>query len=99
MENGSPLLLVSVLVAPYCFPPDQCLVIPAVLHGMYKTRSRALLAVLAIILVAAQIETWKVRTISGYYMWLAPTWLIWYLLARRSTGSEEAIPAPAATQA
>ena len=99
MENGSPLLLVSVLVAPYCFPPDQCLVIPAVLHGMYKTRSRALLAVLAIILVAAQIETWKVRTISGYYMWLAPTWLIWYLLARRSTGSEEAIPAPVATQA
>ncbi|MGD0914527.1 MAG: glycosyltransferase family 87 protein [Terracidiphilus sp.] len=35
LDNGSVLLLVSVLVAPYCFPPDQCLVIPAYMHGMY----------------------------------------------------------------
>jgi hypothetical protein len=93
-ENGSPLLLVSVLVAPYCFPPDQCLVIPALLHGMYKTRSRAMIALLAVIQLAIQFETWKVRIISGYYMWLAPTWLVWYLLALRSTQAVEVVSVP-----
>jgi hypothetical protein len=90
LENGSPLLLVSVLVAPYCFPADQCLVIPAVLHGMYKTRSRAILAVLAAVMLVIQFETWKVRIISGYYMWVAPTWLVCYLLALRTPVAIEA---------
>jgi hypothetical protein len=89
LDNGSPLLLVSVLAAPYCFPPDQCLAIPAVLHGMYRTRSRALTALLALILLAIQFEAWKVRIISGYFMWLAPTWLVWYLLAVRSADTQE----------
>jgi len=96
LENGSPLILVSVFAAPYCFPPDQCLVIPALLHGMYKTRSRAMVALLALILLAIQFETWKVRIISGYFMWVAPTWLVWYLLARRSTETAEATSVTAA---
>jgi Glycosyltransferase family 87 len=94
MENGSLLLLISVVVAPYCFPPDQCLVIPALMHGMYKSRSRAMLALLALILLAIGIENFSVRIVSGYYMWAAPTWLIWYLLARRSTDAADAIPVP-----
>jgi hypothetical protein len=98
LENGSPLLMVSVLVAPYCFPPDQCLVIPALMHGMYKTRSRAMLALVAFILLAIQFETWRVRIISGYYMWVAPTWLVWYLLARRSSDAANEIPVTAAAQ-
>jgi hypothetical protein len=92
LENGSLLLLVSVLVAPYCFPPDQCLVIPALMHGMYKTRSRAMLALLAFLLLAIQFETWKVRIVSGYFMWAAPTWLVWYLLARRSNQPADEVP-------
>jgi Glycosyltransferase family 87 len=95
MENGSLLLLVSVVVAPYCFVPDQCLVIPAVMHGMYKTRSRALLAVLALVLLVIGIENFKVQIISGYYMWIAPTWLVWYLLARRNPVADGVIPAAA----
>ncbi len=98
IENGSPLLLVSVLVAPYCFPPDQCVVIPAVLHGMYKTRSRAMVALLAVIVLAIQFETWRVRIISGYFMWVAPTWVVWYFLATRSAQAAEAVPAPALAQ-
>lgn len=95
LDNGSVLLLVSVLVAPYCFPPDQCLVIPAYMHGMYKTRSRPLLALFAVILLVIQFETWRVKIISGYYMWMAPTWLIWYLLALRFRDTAEAVPTPA----
>ena len=95
LDNGSVLQLVSVLVAPYCFPPDQCLVIPAYMHGMYKTRSRPLLALFAVILLVIQFETWRVKIISGYYMWMAPTWLIWYLLALRFRDTAEAVPTPA----
>ncbi len=98
MENGSLILLVSVVVAPYCFPPDQCLVIPALMHGMYKSRSRVLLALLALTLLAIGIENFSVRIVSGYYMWAAPTWLIWYLLARRCTGATDAITAPAMSE-
>jgi len=99
LENGSLLLLVSVVVSPYCFPADQCLVIPALMHGMYKTRSRALLALLAVILLVIQFETWKVRIISGYYMWMAPTWLIWYLLATRSAHAAQPAAIGAALEA
>lgn len=98
MENGSLLLLVSVAAAPYCFAPDQCLVIPALMHGMYKSRSRVMLALLALILLAIEVENWNVRIVSGYYIWVAPTWLAWYLLARRSTQAAEAIPVPAMAQ-
>jgi uncharacterized membrane protein (DUF106 family) len=53
-------------------------------------------ALLALILLAIQFETWKVRIISGYYMWLAPTWLLWYLLAVRSADSHQSAPELAA---
>jgi hypothetical protein len=99
LENGSLLLLVSVVAAPYCFPPDQCVVIPAILHGMYKTRSRLLIAAIPIILLIIQLETWKARIISGYYLWVAPTWLVWYLLASATaTRTAEAAPVTVAVQ-
>jgi uncharacterized membrane protein (DUF106 family) len=65
---------------------------------MYKSRSRAMLASLAVILLVIQFETWKVRIISGYYMWVAPTWLVWYLLARRSSDAINEVPVTAAAQ-
>ncbi|HUB52188.1 MAG TPA: glycosyltransferase family 87 protein [Terracidiphilus sp.] len=98
LDNGSLLLLVSVLVAPYCFPADQCIVIPAVLHGMYKTRSRAVLALVAAILLAIQFEAWNVRIISGYYMWMTPTWLACYLLAMRWSEAVDVAPVPAVAE-
>jgi hypothetical protein len=83
MRDGSPLLLLSILLAPYCWLFDQAVVIPAMLHGAYLTRSRKLLAALALVSVLIEVETsCGFRLTSAYYMWIAPTWLAWYLFAR-----------------
>jgi hypothetical protein len=54
MEHGSLLMLVSVLLAPYTWLMDQAVLIPALLHGAFFTRSRGVIAVLA--LTSAVIE-------------------------------------------
>jgi hypothetical protein len=48
MEHGSLLMLVSILLAPYTWLMDQAIPIPALLHAAYFTRSRRLIAVLAL---------------------------------------------------
>jgi hypothetical protein len=85
LEHGSPLMLISVLVAPYIWITDQAVLIPALLHGVYLSRSRKLLAVLA--LGSALIEYGMLGGAqpfhSAFYLWTAPAWLAWYLWAVR----------------
>jgi hypothetical protein len=81
--HGSLLMLVSLVVAPYCWLYDQCLAIPALLDGAYTTRSRSLLAVLALAILVMDIEICAVRVLSPLYLWTAPAWLAWYLFATR----------------
>jgi hypothetical protein len=94
MEHGSVLMLVSVLLAPYSWLMDQAVLIPALLHAAYLTRSRSLVAILA--LASAVIEIGVLRGLpllhSASYLWTAPAWLAWYLYAtkRRSTNAYEA---------
>src|SRR5258708_32325658 len=87
MEHGSLLMLVSVLVAPYTWFTDQAILIPALLHAAYLTRSRSLVAILA--LASAVIEIGALRglapTHSALYLWTAPAWLAWCLYALRGT--------------
>jgi hypothetical protein len=91
MAHGSPLMLVSVLVAPYSWFIDQAILIPALLHGVLLTRSRGLLAALA--LASAVIEIGPLRGLpvlhSPFYLWTAPAWLAWYLCAVRSARQAE----------
>jgi hypothetical protein len=83
LEHGSPLVLVSVLVAPYSWLTDQAILLPALLHGVYVTRSRILVSILA--LASASIGIAPLRTVdvlhSASYLWTAPAWLAWYLCA------------------
>ncbi|HVU48319.1 MAG TPA: glycosyltransferase 87 family protein [Terracidiphilus sp.] len=81
-QNGNLLILVSLIAAPYAFPYDQSLAIPAVLHGAYTTRKRSLLVVLTVILALFALQSIWVKITSPYYLWSAPVWLAWYLLAR-----------------
>lgn len=85
LEHGSLLMLVSVLVAPYTWFMDQAILIPALLHAAYLTRSRSLIAVLA--LASAVIEVGLFRGIplltAAFYLWTAPAWLVWYLCTTR----------------
>ncbi len=94
MTHGSPVMLVSVLAAPYTWFIDQAILVPALLHGVLLTRSRGLLAALA--LATAVIEIGPLRGLpvlqSPFYLWTAPAWLAWYLVATR------AAPSPGAGQ-
>jgi hypothetical protein len=84
-KNGSPLLLVSLLVAPYSWIYDQGMVIPALLQGAFLTRSRNLLVALAFLSAMVEIALYgsiAQPTVLLYWtLWTAPAWLVWYLIA------------------
>jgi Glycosyltransferase family 87 len=86
VEDGSLLMLVSVFVAPYIWFMDQAVLIPALLYGLYSTRSRTLVAVLALISAVIEIEILRGLPLlhSFYYLWTAPAFLVWYLFATRT---------------
>ena len=95
--HGSLLMLVSLVAAPYCWFYDQCLAIPALLEGAYATRSRNLLAVLALAIFVMDIEICAVRVLSPLYLWTAPVLLAWYLCARFAPIHRAAGPDPPAS--
>jgi hypothetical protein len=88
MTNGSLLMLVSIVAAPYSWLFDQGLAIPALLQGAYFTRSRNLVILLAILSALVEVamfcNIWKPSAMYLWTMWAAPAWLIWYLLAVHS---------------
>jgi hypothetical protein len=92
LAHGSLLMLVSVLVAPYTWIVDQAVLMPALLHGIYVTRSRRLLAILAMTSAVLEIAPLRGKALmhSAFYLWTVPTWLAWYLLATRSARRESA---------
>jgi hypothetical protein len=85
MKYGSPLMLVSILTAPYTLIYDQGLVIPALLRGAFLTRSQNLLIALAFL--SSLVEIALYRSISHppdlflWTYWTVPAWMIWYLVA------------------
>ncbi|HTV14066.1 MAG TPA: glycosyltransferase family 87 protein [Acidobacteriaceae bacterium] len=82
-EQGNVLVLLSILVAPYCWIWDQSAVIPALLYGVSRTRSRVPLALLAVAYIAIDIqELTGVSVRSWLYIWPSIFWLAWYLLTR-----------------
>ncbi len=84
MKDGNLLMLISILVAPYCWIIDESLAIPALLQGAYLTRFRTLLVVLALATVVIEAELMSGRPLfSNFYLWTVPTWLTWYLCATR----------------
>jgi hypothetical protein len=87
MEHGSVLMLVSILVAPYTWFMDQVILIPALLHAAYVTRSRSLVAILALASAVIEIEILRGLPLlhSALYLWTAPAWLVWYICATRAT--------------
>jgi hypothetical protein len=85
LADGSLLMLVSIVAAPYCWLFDQCLAIPALMYGAYLVRSRNWVFVLAILSALIEIalfcNIWKPSAVYLWTLWSAPAWLIWYLVA------------------
>ena len=64
--------------------------IPALLYAAYRTRSQALLSILALSSIVIDFELYKnLKIDSAYYLWTAPVWLLWYLLARSCASEAE----------
>ena len=87
IQDASPVLLVSVLVAPYCWLFDQVIAIPALLHGAYLSGSRDWVLVLALasaLIEGAFFETGQhPSAIYLWTLWTAPGWVLWYWLVSR----------------
>lgn len=98
MNHGSLLLLVSVLAAPYSWLPDQAVLIPALLQGAYRTRSRNLLLSLAfgsaLIEVAIYCDIWFPWALYRWTLWTAPGWLAWYVYATKLGRATDKYNAP-----
>lgn len=90
IEDGSLLVLVSLLVAPFGWIFDQSIAIPAILLGVARNSSRALLTALAGMYLLIEFEVNRFELHSKAYLWVAPAWLIWYWLARRAAVREPA---------
>jgi len=96
LEQGSLLMLVSLLVAPFGWIFDQSLAIPAILFAVARKPSHAALSVLAILYLLLEIQFVSPFPLaSAAYLWPAPAWLIWYLFARASCRKPRMMPMPA----
>jgi hypothetical protein len=87
VEDGSLLLLVSVMVAPYAWFTDEAILLPAIMAGLYAASNagRSLLPFGGIAAIALLEVIAGVPLTSGFYIWTAPAWLAWYLYAVHKT--------------
>lgn len=99
VEHGNLLMLVSLVAAPYCWVHDQVLALPALVWAAGRTRSRPLLAILGFAYIALEVQSFDpAGLVSPLYLWPAPLWLTWYLIARSSASTAEVPPAPAESE-
>jgi Glycosyltransferase family 87 len=93
LEHGSPLILVSLFVAPFGWIFDQSLAVPAILYAVSRNPSRALLGILGLLYLLVEIQIVSPFGLhSAAYLWPAPAWLVWYLIARASARQASVSP-------
>ncbi|HET9087500.1 MAG TPA: glycosyltransferase 87 family protein [Acidobacteriaceae bacterium] len=82
-KHGAPLILLSLLVAPYSWYFDPVIALPSLLFGAYRVGTRALVVLL--ILVAGNDLQLLLLTPahSAWYLWPGAAWLAWYLCSMR----------------
>lgn len=86
MDEGLLVLLVSVACSPYSWFSDQALLFPAILAGMFAAEKNLWDWILLGLVVAAGLPgvIFSIQLPSPFYLWTAPAWLIWYLIATRN---------------
>ena len=98
LEDGSLLVLVSLLAAPFGWVFDLSLAIPALLLAAAQNTSKLALAALAAIYLLIEFQVNRFDMHSKTYLWVAPALLAWFLLARPARAAEKTQLAPAAAQ-
>ncbi len=101
IEHGNLVVLVSIFVAPYCWLWDHSLAIPALLYGLARTASRGMVAVLALLFVALEVQpfAFQVGLNSKLFLWPAAAWVVWYVVMLRKQSVTQGSAAPAPSQA
>jgi hypothetical protein len=94
LEQGSLLVLVSLLVAPFGWIFDQSLALPAVLWGASRTSSQLLLSALALIYILVELQLVHFDLHSAAWLWTTPAWLAWLLFAGASSRNAGMMPTP-----
>lgn len=99
LHHGSLLLLVSVLCAPHGWIFDEVVLLPAILAGLYAAEDSRLLQIVLLIMSGfVVIEFLKgAKPVSPYYLWTAPAWFAWYLVARAHARKRTRQPAMASS--
>jgi hypothetical protein len=89
MDHGLLLLLVSAMCTPFGWFTDECVLLPAVLAGLYRAvEARRPVWPLGLIAGMAFVEALiPIQIISPFYLWTTPAWLAWYLYATGRFGS------------
>jgi hypothetical protein len=88
MQNGAPLMLVSLMVSPYSWITDQCLLVPALLVGVSRASSRAQIGALMLANAAIEINIMQGKGLhSKLFLWTTPVWLAWYLFVSKKRHS------------
>ncbi len=84
-NEGLLVLLVSVACSPYSWFSDQVLLFPAILAGMLAAGKDVSDWILLGLIVAACLPAviYAIQLPSPFYVWTAPAWLVWYLIATR----------------
>ena len=90
---GLLLLVVSVACAPYSWYTDQAMLLPPIVVGLSQSeksiRSLALFALIAGTgLIAMMVD---IKLTSGFFVWTAPAWLLWYAYARHVRSRQSAL--------
>lgn len=100
LEHGSLLMLVSLLVAPYCWIYDQALALPAVMFAVWRSSSRRAVAALAAMYIVIQLQGfWSHNGLaSRWYLWPALAWVVWYVFALNKQSTAERVAKPVAAQ-
>ncbi len=80
MQDGAPLMLVSILVGPYSWITDQAVLVPALMVGVCRATTRAQLGLLALASTVIEITPISGKNLhSAVYLWTTPFWLAWFL--------------------
>lgn len=92
MRDGSLLMVVSLVTAPYSWIYDGCILIPALLQGAYVTRSRNVLLALAflsaLVELSMALDVLRPKALFLWTLWTAPAWFAWYLVATLNKGGK-----------